>query len=506
MKKVEKPKKRPKLHKVLLDPDRQQFDFSIPFQESLLKFLLISQESTMILQDIKSSYFTLLEHSLICEALKKSFRKYKKKVGKAVVLETLQVMLNTSEYANLVQADDLPRLEVMVKDLYNGPLEDEEIVKSEVQHFIAYIELRGLSATTNFENFEQCKLFATKAAGIIRKAEGDGVQANELLSLVGGVTKRQLLRQIDPDVIPTPIRQLNELSNAGGYPSGSVVVLLDKAKARKTFALINVARGYLAMRKCVLYVDTENGASQIMGRMVQSTLNKTKKEVLSGDFDKIEKRHVAKYRRLKTEFFVQRIPALLADANYIRQIIEDIQRNHGIKVNVLMIDYAGKMASISRDKDDFERISNVYIDVQNMALELGLDAVWTAHHVVRDAGERQNTRYEESDISGAISIIRNAQCIIGLNSTEEERENNVQRLEIVVQRDGRPNGRALLNVDLDRQRWKEFTREQRKAYEEQYGPTLDSMYEPKDKKKRRPAKPTNHNADADKAQHKTGDI
>ncbi len=34
--------------------------------------------------------------------------------------------------------------------------------------------------------------------------------------------------------------------------------------------MVNLARGYLRMKKSVLYVDTENGKEQIMDRFIQS--------------------------------------------------------------------------------------------------------------------------------------------------------------------------------------------------------------------------------------------
>src|SRR5699024_5039496 len=127
----------------------------------------------------------------------------------------------------------------------------------------------------------------------------------EPLMMVNGTVRRQLMRKIDPDIVPTPYWQLNKLSNANGYSRGSIFVLLDKPKAKKTFALINIARGYLAMKKNVLYIDTENGKNQIMERMIQSTLNKTKKDIMSGEFDKMEQKHMRKYKRLGVEFIVE---------------------------------------------------------------------------------------------------------------------------------------------------------------------------------------------------------
>lgn len=322
--------------------------------------------------------------------------------------------------------------------------------------------------------------------------------------MVQDTIRRQLLRKVDPDIVPTPYWQLNALSNGNGYSRGSIFVLLDKPKAKKTFALINIARGYLAMKKNVLYIDTENGKAQIMERMIQSTMNKSKLEILSGDYDKVEQRHMRKYKRLGVEFVVERIPALVADANTIRSTILKIEAELGVKINILMIDYAAKMASIERDKEDVDRINNVYINLDNMAAELGLDAIWTAQHITREGAKHRETRYEDNDIASSISIIRNAQCILGLNSTQEEEEHNIQRLEVVVQRDGKPYGRCLFNIDNERQRWKEFSREARAKYDEVQGQLVDDMI--RNEGRTKGGKKVNPNADPAKAAKKGGDI
>lgn len=102
-------------------------------------------------------------------------------------------------------------------------------------------------------------------------------------------------------------------------------------------------------------------------------------------------------------------------------------------------------------------------------------------------------------ISGAISIVRNAQCILGLNATPQEEKDNIQRLEVVVNRDGLPFGRALFKVDVDRQRAIEFTKEQRKSYDSVYGKQLDEKLKGKTKR-------VNPDADPNKRNRTTGDV
>ena len=236
--------------------------------------------------------------------------------------------------------------------------------------------------------------------------------------------------------------------------------------------MVNLARGYLRMKKSVLYIDTENGKNQIMDRFIQGSLNKTKKELYSGEYDKLERKHLRKLSRFGVELVIDRVPAMVTDMNYVENLVLKL-RSQGIDIKVVMIDYLAKMASIAKDEDDYNRVGNAYIDAQNMAEKLKLDVVWTANHIKREGYKHRKTRYEENDIATCVDIVRNAVAIFGLNATEQEDQDNIQRLELVVQRDGKPSGRALFHIDVDRQKATEFTRAQRKEYDSVYGEQLD---------------------------------
>ena len=433
------------------------------------------------------------------EALNKFVRKYSKIPSEPLLIEFCKNLLEGKDYVDLVTKEDIPNINKVIKNLYSVPLKDQDVIQENIYKFTAYIEMKALNESMDFSNFNLYEDYQAKVANIIRNSKPS--KDEEPLLMVKDTTRRQLMRRISPNIIPTPYWQLNALSNANGYPKNSIFVLLDRPKAKKTFGLINIARGYLSMKKNVLYIDTENGKNNIMERMVQSTLNKTKLDLLSGDYDKMEQRHMRKYKRLKVEFIVERVPALVADVNTIKGIVQKIENELDIKINVLCIDYAAKLASLGRDKEDISRINNVYIELDNLGDELGLDAIWTAQHITREGAKHKATKYEDNDIASAISIIRNAQCILGLNATDEEEEHNIQRLEVVVQRDGKPHGRCLFNIDADRQRWKEFSREARAKYDETQGIVVDKLI-----KKKIGTGKRNELADENKAAKKTGDI
>lgn len=472
-----------------------KFSFSPDFQLEILRFILRDKEGGMVLKRIKPDYLVLIEHSIIAESIARFYKKQNKIPSKNILKQEVKELLESRNYANLVTKEDIPNINKIIEGLFNIPLVDRDYIQDKIYQFSTYVEMKNLNDSFDLENFDQYEEYSKKVSRILQKAKPK--KDDEPIFLIRDVAERQFKRQVEPPVVPCPYRQLNELTNAGGYPVGSVIVLLDKPKAKKTFFLVNISKGYLRMKKSVLYVDLENGKDQIMDRVIQSSINKTKKEIYTGEFDKLESKHIRKLSRFGVEMVIDRKPAMVTDCNDIRELIIKL-KNQGIDIKVLVIDYAAKLASINKDKDDFERISNVYIDIQNLAEEFQLDAVWTANHITREGAKHRETRYEENDISGAISIIRNAQCILGLNATQQEEDENIQRLELVVQRDGKPSGRALFKVDVEKQKAVEFTKDQRAKYNEVFGAKLDESF---NKKKR-----GNPDADSSKRNKTNGDI
>lgn len=473
---------------------KTKFSFSTEFQLEILRYIIKDKEGGLILKRIKPNYLVLIEHSIICEGIIKYYKKQNKIPSENVLKEVIKELLEGKQYADLVTKDDIPNIDKVISNLYHLPLSDADYIKEKIYQFSTYVEMKNLNDSFDLDNFEQYEEYSRKIEKILQKSKPK--KEDEPAYMIRGMVERQFKRQSEPSVIPCPFRQMNALTNAGGYPEHSVNVILDKPKAKKTFFMVNLARGYLRMGKSVYYVDTENGKDQILDRFIQSSINKTKKELYSGEYDKLESKHLRKLARFGVELVVERVPAMITDCNYIRDKVVKF-RNQGIDIKVLFVDYAGKLASIARDKEDFDRISNVYIDLQNLAEELNLDIVWTAHHITRDGKKHRATRYDENDISGSIAIIRNAQTIFGLNSTAQEEQDDILRAELVVQRDGLPSGRALFKCDVERQRCKEFTRDERENYDKVYSGVLDSMMK---------SSKDNPSANKEKYEKKSGDI
>ena len=270
-------------------------------------------------------------------------------------------------------------------------------------------------------------------------------------------------------IFPTPFKQINQLTNAGGYEKASILVVLDKQKKGKTAMLANAARGYLKMKKKILIVDLENGKDNIFSRLEQGIMRITKSELLSGDYDIQIQKRFRKYRRLGGEIVVLRLPALVTTCDDLQRHIDKLYNKFGFRPDELIIDYAAKMGSISKKDDERNRISDVFLELSNLAIKNDIEHIWTANHVTREGAKaRMKTKYVGEDIALCIDIVRHAQAVFGLNRSPEEEEANFFRLEIVEQRDGQPEGRAVFIMDMNTQRADELSTSERKQYDEAF--------------------------------------
>lgn len=443
-----------------------KFEFSTDFQYELLRFTVTDRDGYKALELYDDSYFTLLTHSVIAFSLKKYFKRKKRVPSEPLLMEEVLGVLKGKKHAELLLKDDKEEVIKLVKELYSKPAKDGDELLHKCEEFAQYVQLKDVIENIDLTDFAQYQNFSNKVQKAI-SPKLSGKSENGLF-LVNDVRDRQFRRQDNPSVIPTPFWQINRLTNAGGYAKGSIIVVLDRFKKFKTGMLANAARGYIRMRKKVLVIDFENGEDEWMIRVEQGIANKTKRELLSGDHDQKVQKALRKYRRLGAELIVKRFPALTSTTNDIDRYMTHLYKEFGFKPQILVVDFLAKMGSISNKTDDTQRISDAYIDMENLLLKWEIEHCWTAMHVQRTAEVREATKYTGNDVAKNIDILRNAHAVYGLNRSPGEIQAKVMRMELVDQRDGAPSGRAVFKVDIERQRADELTLAERNKFDEQW--------------------------------------
>lgn len=443
-----------------------KFKFTTDWQLDLLKYTVQDPNGYRALKKYNDTYFTLIEHQAIAFALNNFYKKYSKIPGNTMLKETLNKIFNTRDFVDLITKDDQKDILLLSNDIYKSKLDNPEVLYEQCKNFSKYVKFREQIEDIEIDNFEKFTVYSKKIQNSLLD-EDEGENLKEGL-LIGDIKSRQMRRREDTTVAPTPIKQINRLTNANGYDLGSIMVIIDKQKKGKTVALVNICRGYLRMRKKILFIDLENGKDSILSRLEQSIMNITKEQLLSGEYDNRIQKRFRKYKRLGGEVVVERISANVSTADDIQNIIDDYYNMMGIKFDIIIIDWIGKMGAISGKTDDFGRISDAYVDVANLVERNNIEHCWTANHITRDGMRRMKTKYKPDDIAKCIDISRHVHAIFGLNRNPDEEEAGFQRMEIVEQRDGYDSGRAVFVVDKSRQRMDELTISQRREFDTQF--------------------------------------
>jgi len=440
-----------------------KFEFTLDFQFDLIRFTLKDKRGLKVLKLYTPNNFIDTNHAILINVIKGYVKKKKKPPSETLFREELNDWFKSKESEDLNE-DDRKELYKLLKELYDKPLIDSDEIYEKASQFAAYIKVKEEIDNFNLYSFKDYEPFANKVLKAIKI--GNDLKEEKGTYLISDIHTRQFNRQDINPIVPTPFRQINKLTNAGGYDKGSIIVVLDKPKQLKTTLMVNVVRGYLRMKRKVAYFDLENGQDNIAMRLEESVSNLSKHELLSGEQDSKVQRVLRKYKRLGGEVFIKRVPNGTT-ANGLKAILDDEHRETGFKPEILIIDYIGLMGSISGNENDALRISEAYTDVANLALEMGIEHIWSPHHVKNEAFCREKTKYQGNDFAKCIEIGRHVHAVYGLNRNDTEKDNGVVRMELVMQRDGQQDGRAFFWGDIDglkTQRLTEFTKLEREGY------------------------------------------
>jgi hypothetical protein len=94
-----------------------KFTFSIEFQLEVLRFLIQGKESLLYISKIKPGYFTLIEHSILVEALIKFVKKYQRIPSEVLMIEQVKTLLEGKDYTDLVTKEDIPNIHKLIYEL-----------------------------------------------------------------------------------------------------------------------------------------------------------------------------------------------------------------------------------------------------------------------------------------------------------------------------------------------------------------------------------------------------
>lgn len=445
---------------------KSKFEFGIDFQELILQYTVTDKKGFKALELYEDSYFTTLHHAIIAHGLKKYYKKKKRVAEEPILKEIIRVLyLKGKESFSVLTEGDKGVVDRIINRIYTRPVSDPSEVVDKVINFARFVKFKEEMEKidiTRFDSYEG-SIKNLRAANNI----GSQIQEDYGVFIVKDMPERAHNRDKLSQVYPTPFWQWNKLTNSGGFSPGTVVMVAAEAKRFKTGFLINVSRFYMRRRKRIIYFDFENGQQALTLRTEQSLMTKDQASIVSGDLDNKLLKLMRKYKRIGAELHIKRMRAYKETTDDCQNYLDKLKQEFGITFDVCIIDYPDVMASRSGQKEEVHRISDVYIDIKELADINQFECTFTASHVTREAAKRRGTKYQQQDLSKCIDKIRHVDIAIGIQETEEERQAGMMRLEIIEQRNGTANGNMLFWVDIEKQSMHEFTKTQVKEYRDQ---------------------------------------
>lgn len=461
-----------------------KFQFGTDFQEQILQFVVTDPKGYIAINLVSDDYFTYIPHAVICHAIKKYFNKRKKIPALPYLRETLRTLFE-SGYKALSNITDQDRadVEMVLNRLYETRVSDEEEIMAKIVNFAKYAKFKEEVESIDINNYEA---YASKIESF-NKVNNIGKELTQDYGvfLIGGMTDRAYRRSLEQDITPTPFWQLNNTMNSGGTARGNVICVIAEEKRFKTGFLINVAKGYLKRKMKGVIFDLENGQSALTVRNEQSYAGLTRQEILSEQYDKKLMKLFRRYKRLGAELVIKRFPALSTTTDDLQAFLDMLKEEKGFVADFAILDYGFLLKALSGKTDDFNRISDSFVDLKNFSEKNKFIATWTVAHVVREAVKRRGTIYKPGDIAKCIDIPRHVDMLLGLQESEDETQAGVMRLEVIEQRDGLAHGKTLFWVDLAKQTIREFTKSEVAEYKAQFSDGTDGEPESKEQKKKK---------------------
>ena len=118
------------------------------------------------------------------------------------------------------------------------------------------------------------------------------------------------------------------------------------------------------------------------------------------------------------QLFIKEFPTGTASVNTLRAHLQSLQRDHGIKPDVLFVDYADIMKSTSEYSERRYNLTSIYETLRAMAMELDIP-IWTATQANREA--INSPKFDLRVISESLGKAQTADLILGIGRTEEDK-------------------------------------------------------------------------------------
>ena len=399
----------------------------------------------------KPEYLTTATSGTLSAMAQDHWRKWKVLPTDAVMAEYIR--LRHPDGNNEVEMRKRRALLQKLQELKETPLTDHEYISAKVREFVRFVALRNavMEARDGLISGEYDPALPDK----FRTALLTGQDTFEVGHIWRKDTDVRIMEATNPAVNPRIPTGLSHLDAAigGGIQRGELGVLLALPKHFKSGTMMNFA--YYALTESaggcnVAYVTLELSERLVGTRFDLRCSMMTKDEMLQ------DPQHFSNvlHKRMDiicgdNDLFIKQFKTKTCSGDTIRQWLDQMWSQRGIKIDLLIVDYLDLMKSSRKREKDYLEAVDITEDLRSLCSpqEYNL-ACWTACRATREAVGRR--RISMSHMSKAFERVGVADMVMALCQTEEEKFRGEMRIAPVAMRNDA--GDRIINCRIDYQR------------------------------------------------------
>lgn len=252
--------------------------------------------------------------------------------------------------------------------------------------------------------------------------------------------------------IPSGYNFINE--KLGGYDQKTMVCYIGAPNVGKSIFLCNEAANFVKNGYNVLFVSCEMSEQKVLRRIGSNLLNIGMDEYInkSRDVELIKKKlkKVGNGLMPHGKLWIKEYPTSTATPFDIETYIKTFSETHDYKIDVVVVDYLGIMASNRNNSTDNMYLKNKVIaeDLRALAVKYDLLVV-TAMQINRGSGW-DNTDMKMEDIAESAGIPATADTMLGIIQDAVMYTNEEYWLKLLKVRDGEgKNRKCKLKIDYN---------------------------------------------------------
>lgn len=415
-------------------------------------------------------YFENTDEKIIFKNIKYYFNKYRK----LPLLEELLQLAN-----NEINNDEL--LAKLIRLIYRNKSINLDYITEQLKNFCVHQALKNTIIHAHNTllpelKFDEILNNIKQTIQFKDKFEDSGI--NYLHSLDDRLV---LQKKNDEDTfhIPTGILSLDSVIK--GLSPKQVGVIIAPPKMGKSMFLIQAAQNALYYRKNVIYYTFELSEEDVCRRL-DSCLTGIPIDNLDSSEETLRKKINFVKETFKSNLVVKFFPTRRATINTLQAHITQVEALNGFKPDLIIVDYATRMKPLVDRKDKRLEVDDIFQDLIGLAGEINT-RIWTAHQSSREG--INNEDLDMSHSSESLEPARGCDIILGLGSTQHQRNAGLCSLHVMGSRNGTDGIKLYAERQASRMRLKSINKDEYKELMKKYISTIkeessDSLKKDKD--------------------------